>query len=106
MNLQEIEQKVAELDISKGFEFVYDLLRAYGIPKASITRLQKGTHDRSALDNEHLWRGELYYRYVHDGGDLHVLIDDAKNEERVMRETPLLDRQRREASARDRHERG
>ena len=40
MNLQEIEQNVANLDPTGGFEFIYDLLRAYGVPKASISRLK------------------------------------------------------------------
>lgn len=88
MNLAEIEQNVAELDVSQGFDLVYDLLRAYGIPKASISRLKKGTHDRSENDNEHLWRGKLYYRFIEDGSDLHVLIDDAKNDQRVTKERP------------------
>lgn len=90
MNLQEIEQNVTSLSLNptQGFDFIYDLLRAYGIPKASISRLKKGTHDRSKEDNEHLWRGKLYYRFVDDGGDLHALIDDAKNDQRVMRERP------------------
>jgi hypothetical protein len=44
MNLAEIEQNVAELNVSQGFELIYDLLRAYGIPKASISRLRSGTY--------------------------------------------------------------
>jgi type I restriction-modification system DNA methylase subunit len=88
MNLAEIEQNVADLDVSKGFDLIHDLLRAYGIPKASISRLKKGTHDRAKIDNEHLWKGKLYYRFVDDGSDLYSLIDDAKNEERVTRERP------------------
>lgn len=88
MNLQEIEQNVEGLDLSQGFDFIYDLLRAYGIPKASISRLKSGTYDRSKSEAEHLWKGKLYYRYVENEDDLYVLIDDAKNDEHIMRERP------------------
>lgn len=88
MNLAEIEQNVARLDTSQRFDLVYDLLRAYGIPKASISRLKSGTYDRSKDENEHLWKAKLYYRYVDDGQDLHLLIDNAKSDNRIMRERP------------------
>lgn len=88
MNLQEIEQNVANLDLEQGFGLIYDLLRAYGIPKASISRLKSGTYDRSKSEDEHLWKLRLYYRFAHGGEDLHALIDDAKHSERIMRERP------------------
>jgi hypothetical protein len=88
MNLQQIEQNVANVDLSQGFDLIYDLLRAYGIPKASISRLKSGTYDRSKEDNEHLWKGKVYYRFAPEDEDVHVLIDDAKRDERIMRERP------------------
>lgn len=89
MNLSEIEHNVAELDFSKGFDLIYDLLRAYGLPKASITRLQKGTYNRSEADNERLWKGKLYYRCLTGPDeDLHAVIDEARHDERIMKERP------------------
>jgi hypothetical protein len=88
MNLQEIEQNVANLDPTGGFEFIYDLLRAYGVPKASISRLRSGVHDRSKGDDEVLWKGRLYYRYLTDGEDPHVAIDDASKDESIIRQRP------------------
>jgi len=88
MNLAEIEHNVANLDVSRGFDLIYDLLRAYGIPNASISRLRSGTYNRSKLESERLWKGKLYYCCVEDDGDLYVLIDDAKNDERIIREQP------------------
>jgi len=41
MNLAEIEQNLAALGVPQGFDLVYDLLRAYGIPKASISHLRR-----------------------------------------------------------------
>ncbi len=88
MNLGEIEQHVAELDISQGFDLIYDLLRAYGLPKASISRLRNGSHNRSDREDERLWKGKVYYRLVQGGDDLHALIDSAKSDPRILKERP------------------
>lgn len=88
MNLAEIEQHVADLDVDQGFDLIYDLLRAYGLPKASIGRLRSGTHDRSGRVDERLWKGKVYYRFVQGGGDLHELIDAAKSDPRIVKERP------------------
>ncbi|MCP3876766.1 MAG: hypothetical protein GY699_26955 [Desulfobacteraceae bacterium] len=44
MNLTKIQENIEELlkDIDKK-RFIYELLGIYGLPKASITRLQKGS---------------------------------------------------------------
>ena len=89
MNLAEIERNVADLDLKKGFDLIYDLLLAYGLPKSGVTLLRKGTRDllpESA--DELLWKERLYYRFVHDGADLHSLIDAVQRNERVGRARP------------------
>ena len=88
MNLQEIEQNVANLDPTRGFEFIYDLLRAFGVPKASISRLRSGSHDRSERDDEVLWKGRLYYRYLAGEDDPYVVIDDAGKDPIITKERP------------------
>ena len=50
MNLGEIEQQVASLDTDQGFDLIYDLLRAYGLPKASIARLRTGTRITAQIE--------------------------------------------------------
>ncbi len=88
MNLGEIEQSVEELDTSQGFDLIYDLLRAYGHPKASISRLRTGSHNRSSNQDERLWKKKVYYRFVQGGDDLHALIDSAKSDPRILKERP------------------
>jgi hypothetical protein len=88
MNLGEIERQVASLDTDQGFDLIYDLLRAYGLPKASIARLRSGTHNRSDREDERLWRGKVYYRFVQGAEDLHDLIDDASSDSRILKERP------------------
>lgn len=88
MQLHEVESNVADLDLRQGFDLIFDLLRAYGVPSASITRLQKGTYDRAAGDDEVLWTGKVYYRYVTDGDDVHAAIDAARHNEAIARQRP------------------
>jgi hypothetical protein len=89
MTLKEIEERVADLDISPTPEFIYELLRAYGLPKAGISRLRSGTYNKAQGDGEILWKTRVYYRLVNgDDGDLHALIDEAKRDERVVKERP------------------
>jgi len=88
MNLAEIEQQVASLDTDQGFDLIYDLLRAYGLPKASIARLRTGTHNRSDREDERLWKGKVYYRFVNGADDLHDVIDDASTEPLILKERP------------------
>ena len=38
--------------------FIYELLRAYGFPKASVTRLETGDYNRAKVEGEILWKNE------------------------------------------------
>ncbi|MCI5208427.1 MAG: hypothetical protein D3910_06445, partial [Candidatus Electrothrix sp. ATG2] len=44
--------------------FIYDLLRAYKLPKASITRLQKGAYNQAKNPGEILWKKKLFFKQV------------------------------------------
>lgn len=88
MNLQEIEDRVAQLDLAEGPDLIYSLLASYGLPKAGIARLRSGTYNHSAMPGETLWKNRVFDRYEADGGDLHALIDDATGAGGVQRERP------------------
>jgi len=89
MTLREIEERVAAAKALEGGEFLFELLRAYGIPKASITRLRTGSYNRSEQEGEYLWREKVYFRSVEcPDEELYALVDAAKAEERVRRERP------------------
>lgn len=89
LGLEDIEARVGALETDQGFDLIYALLLAYGLPKASIARLRSGTYDRSSADSEVLWKGKVYYRYVRPGeADLHDVIDRVKTDERVIRDGP------------------
>jgi hypothetical protein len=89
MNLREIEERVAAIGAAEEPEFLFELLRAYGIPKASITRLRSGSSNRSDQADEYLWKNKVYYRSLDcPDEELYAVVDAAKAEERVLRERP------------------
>ena len=88
MNIQEIEENLKSL--IDGFdkkEFIYELLLAYGLPKASITRLKKGSYDLSDKENVVSWKKRVFYKEEHEA-DLHEklmeLAKQAKNDQRFI----------------------
>ena len=86
MNLGEIEENVRA--IVKGLDqetFIYSLLGAYGKPKASITRLQKGNLNLAKADDEVIWKKNVYYKQIpiDSGVDIHVIADQLKRSDAV-----------------------
>ena len=78
MTTNQIEQNVVQLiSAFDNDTFIYDLLLAYGLPKASITRLQKGNLNLATQAGEIVWKKKLYFR-VELEEDLHGTIS-AKN---------------------------
>ncbi len=78
MDLENLESELRSLtdDLDKE-SFVYDLLLAYGFPKATITRLKKGDYNQSNQHGEILWKKHLYYTTA-ARSELFTRIDEAK----------------------------
>jgi len=88
MNIAQIESSLQK--ISKPFNtesFIYDLLLAYGQPKASIKRLQQGRLNLSKTQGEILWKKKLFFKCV-KGEDLHSLIDNIKVDDKATKQDP------------------
>lgn len=89
MRLSEIEEHLEAISDAGGSEFLFELLAAYGIPKASISRLRSGTYDKARAEGEHLWKGKVWFCSADVPADqLYPLIDAAQADERVNRERP------------------
>lgn len=75
--------------LEPGVEFLGDLLLAYGLPRASVSRLMSGTYDRAGTAEERLWKDKVYFRYT-DGSDesLYEHIDAAREDDRVLKHRP------------------
>ena len=86
MNIDQIEAKVKSLDKTSR-DFIYDLLRAYGLPKASISRLRSGNLNLSKTDNIIIWKKKLFYQ-VELHADLHLTIDELVGNPNTQKHNP------------------
>lgn len=88
MNINEIEENLKSLieEYDKK-EFIYELLLAYGLPKASITRLKKGSYDLSDKENIVSWKRRVLFKEEYKN-DLHdtvsELSDNVTNDQRFI----------------------
>jgi hypothetical protein len=79
MNIAQIEVNLQNLITNYTDDtFIYELLLAYGLPKASITRLQKGNLNLSKIGGEISWKKKLFFKPVFNQ-DLHLVISEIKN---------------------------
>ncbi|NNK23275.1 MAG: class I SAM-dependent DNA methyltransferase, partial [Winogradskyella sp.] len=80
MNATQIEKNVTALvnDFNKE-EFVFDLLKAYGISKTTITRLKKGDFNLSKVEGEVLYKSKLLFKEVESGALLNTIDELTKN---------------------------
>jgi len=76
MNIAQIEKNLQKLIATfNKRSFIFDLLLAYGLPKASITRLKKGNLDLSKVEGEISWKKKLFFREEYKE-DLHLSITE------------------------------
>jgi hypothetical protein len=88
MNISQIDKNLDSLIKNLNEEtFIYDLLLAYNLPKATITRLQKGTANLSKVDGEVSLKKKLLFKEVYNE-DLHLSITNLskgiKNNQRFV----------------------
>lgn len=63
MNIAQVEESIKEIILSGNKqEFIYNFLLAYDLPKASITRLKKGSLNLSKKPDEIVWKKKLFYK--------------------------------------------
>lgn len=88
INIETLESDVRAIVENVSPEtFIYDLLRAYGLPKASITRLQKGSYNLSKVPGEVLWKNKVLFK-VERNEDIHLTIERLKSDEAVSKKNP------------------
>lgn len=90
MNIQQIEENikgVAENIIEENF--IYDFLLSFGLPRASINRLEKGDLNSSKIQGEVLWKRKIFFK-VEKENNLLETIDEIKKENRILKHKPLF----------------
>lgn len=80
MNIAQIEQNLQNLIQTYTPEtFIFELFSAYGLPKASITRLQSGNLNLSKEEGVISWKKKALFKPVLND-DLHIAITNCKEE--------------------------
>ena len=80
MNVTQIENNLKLLVASVDKDnFIYNLLEAYFLPKASISRLQKGSLNLSKVPGEVSWKKKIFFKEELKN-DLHLTISSLKDE--------------------------
>lgn len=88
MNTEKLESNLKALVTNLNKEtFIYDLLMAYELPKAAVTRLQKGDYNISKVQGEILWKKKLFFKKETDA-DLHHLIDKLRIAPTIIKQHP------------------
>jgi hypothetical protein len=89
MNFTQIETNVQQLiQNSQPATFIYDLLLAYGQPKASIKRLQIGSLNLAKQPGEIAWKKKLYYREVPEGEDVPARLAELQADATATKHDP------------------
>lgn len=73
MKLGEVEIRLHSLDLAAGQDLIYELLAAYGIPQASITRLRSGSYNRSGDKDTVLWQKKVWDIYESEATEEQLL---------------------------------
>lgn len=88
MNITQIDNNLHKLIKSfKSSTFIYDLLLAYGMPKASIKRLQAGGLNLSKVSGEIAWKKKLFFKEV-ETKELYSVIDVIKSSNTATKHDP------------------
>lgn len=89
MNIAQIENNVRLLLTSfQSDSFIYDLLLAYGTPKASVKRLQIGGLNLAKEQNEIVWKKKLVFKSIHANEDIFALFNDLKTNTAYLKHDP------------------
>lgn len=79
MAITEIEDRITDIiNQSNRDEFIYDFLSVYDFPKATITKLRKGTNNLAKEPGAIYLKNRLYYQQVAEDGNLMQHFADLK----------------------------
>lgn len=88
MNITQIDNNLQTLIKSfNSATFIYDFLLAFGMPKASIKRLQAGGLNLSKVNGEIAWKKKLFFKEV-ESGELYTVIDAIKSSNTATKHDP------------------
>ena len=88
MNIEQVENNLkALLENFQKEEFIFGLLLAYGLPKATVNLLKKGRHNLSKQEGRIILKNKLFFQ-VGGTADLYEIIDSLTKDPAAKRYTP------------------
>lgn len=90
MNIIDIQNNIKSiLDIIKAdkSQFIYELLRCFGTPKAAITKLKNGNTNISKKVGEILWKKRLFFKECNDL-NIYRVFSEVINDENILNNEP------------------
>ena len=88
MDSEQIEKALKDLTNNIDQDrFLFDLLKIYEFPKASITRLEKGDGNLSKNEGEYLSKNKFLFKAIQDI-DPHLVIDELGTNETLLKHRP------------------
>lgn len=90
MKLDQIEDRLAQVDLAAGQDLIYELLSAFGTPQSSITKLRSGTYNKSGDGDTVLWKKKVWDTYSSsaDNDQLLLLLDRAQADTGISKLKP------------------
>ena len=90
MNLADVEDRLAKLDLVAGQDLIYDLLAAYGFTQTAITKLRNGTYDQEIDNDRVLWKKRVWDAFLPDASNDELLatLDRAQANNDIQRRKP------------------
>ncbi|MBR5401009.1 MAG: class I SAM-dependent DNA methyltransferase [Treponema sp.] len=89
-NVERIVEEHRENGVT--LDFIYDFILAYGLPRASVTRLKKGDLNLSKRPGEICWKGKLLYKQLFKGElNVSMALETAKSIKHAERFVVLTD---------------
>lgn len=83
----QIEEALSQIPNEGNDHFIYDVLLAYGVSKATIARLKSGNLGVPRGEGEILWKNKLYFIKA-PSRQLKSLLVEAKQDKAIMRYNP------------------
>lgn len=88
MNIAQIEENLQKLIKNFNREsFIYDVLLAYGQPKATIKRIKDGGLNLSKVSGEICWKKKMFFKEA-GNEDLHELISCLVSDSKALKHDP------------------
>lgn len=91
MNIAKLEERLSEIVAECNPDsFIFDLMLAYGLPKATISKLRKGTGNKGKEKGQVVYKNKVFFHpfQTDDSNALYGIIDDLRKDNATYTHSP------------------